>query len=382
MKSRLASLEQMNNTLLETLSKNIEIDESFYPHFRACGSPTGIQSSLPINQHAGAALQEKNTFHCNIESIDLMQVMDCPSMNALSHSGTPRAPSGHMNTIFDHQPCIKPAELLDSHELDVDPGLKQLLSENFANTLTLENGNIMKETSLSPELMSQASEFHAAVRDSGLLMRSTAARPEDFDSPQERQAPEVTAQKAYNTFAVLSDTTAESQSSSQRRQPYRQSSSYPGKDISSPQCVGRLISTPTQVTNFSLSNSDHVDQHSKQSPFDYEESSVSNCSTPLHYAVANAHLSTVRELIVHGADVSARDKQGCAALHMCAKNQSSNDLVIIQMLVKAGALLEVRNRQDLTPLQVAAERGNEQTVKLLLALGANVNSSSAFDREE
>ena len=109
---------------------------------------------------------------------------------------------------------------------------------------------------------------------------------------------------------------------------------------------------------------------------------MSSCSTPLHYAVANAHLSTVRELIVHGADISAQDKQGCAALHICAKNQSSNDLVIVQMLVKAGALLEVRNRQDLTPLQVAAERGNEQTVKLLLALGADVNSSSVSDQEE
>jgi len=52
---------------------------------------------------------------------------------------------------------------------------------------------------------------------------------------------------------------------------------------------------------------------------------------------------------------------------MCCATSMSDGLVVVQLFVDAGALLEVRKWRDLTPLQVAAERGNDQTVKLLLA---------------
>lgn len=113
------------------------------------------------------------------------------------------------------------------------------------------------------------------------------------------------------------------------------------------------------------------------SPYQYKESTTFIGSTPLHYAAANRHLSTVRERLRHGADVSALDKEGCAALHPCAKNQVNDEFILVQLLVEAGALSEVRDWRGLTPLQVAAERGNDQTVKLLLALGADVSSRSA-----
>lgn len=79
-------------------------------------------------------------------------------------------------------------------------------------------------------------------------------------------------------------------------------------------------------------------------------------STLLHYAVAKRHLSTVRELFLHGADVSALYKEGCVALHPCAKNQLSDEIALVQLLIEAGALSEVRHWRTLTPLQVACRK--------------------------
>lgn len=125
-----------------------------------------------------------------------------------------------------------------------------------------------------------------------------------------------------------------------------------------------------------------MDQCSDTDPYQYQESTTISGSIPLHYAVAKRHLSTVRKVTLHGADSFALDKQGCAALHLCAKHLLSDDLVIVQLSVEAGALLEVRDWRELTPLQVSAERGSDQTVKLLLAIGADVNSRSAPNCEE
>lgn len=91
----------------------------------------------------------------------------------------------------------------------------------------------------------------------------------------------------------------------------------------------------------------------------------------------------MRVLIDHGADVNAVDNEGRAALHLCAENPRSRDpklAEIAQLLVEAGALIEITDQRNMTPLQVAAEKGNDRSIEVLVGLGADVNARSASAR--
>ena len=314
-------------------------------------------------------------FQGYVESRDLMQVVEHPSIHSSPYSSTPKGPYDQVNTMFDSKPGHGTATLLDSHELDLAAIPKASLDPTAL-------GSAIVEPDLSPVHLSQGPNSHAIFHGSDDPMQSTTGHPEILHSPRGHRGV-LTSDIIQHSFAAVLDTPMENQSSSPPRQSSQKSNIYLGSDSpSAPHSVVKPRHASTQVLRSSPPESDQADQFSEQNSCYCEESSAVDCSTPLHYAVANAHISTVRELIFHGADVSALDKRGCAALHMGAKNQLKDGLLIIQLLVEAGASLEVRDGRNLTPLQVAAERGNDQIVKLLLALGADVNSRSMIDGEE
>lgn len=375
----------MNNVLLGTLrGKDVPIDESSYSHLRACRNPISTQSPYPVNQHFGAALQDENTFQIHVDSKDLTRLVGNPSMNAHPHTGTGEGLNGLVNNMFDFEYGNEMATSPDWRELNLSPGLTDVVPEIFPDTMGLGDPNItipgVQEPDLSLDSSARGSNIHhSVVRDSEDRTRSTTDDSGISHSPS--GYPGILAfESKQRSFAVLSDTTVENQRSSPPSP--REWSTHVGRDIPSLHCFGRSAHAPTQLSGYSSSDLDHVGQSSDKIPSQYKDSTAISGSTPLHYAVANKHLSTVRELILHGADVSAPDKEGYTALHICAKNQLRDDLRIVQLLVEAGAPLEFRDWRDLTPLQAAAERGNDQIVKLLLALGADVNSRSASDREE
>ncbi|XP_018612715.1 ankyrin repeat and SOCS box protein 16 isoform X2 [Scleropages formosus] len=99
--------------------------------------------------------------------------------------------------------------------------------------------------------------------------------------------------------------------------------------------------------------------------------------TALHDACAGGHESCVQLLLAHGADPDRLAADGNGALHLCS---SAATFACAQLLVQVGgASVNIPSGEgDLTPLHIAARRGLEEHVELLLRHGADV---SARNRE-
>ncbi|XP_051905441.1 ankyrin repeat and SOCS box protein 16 isoform X3 [Hippocampus zosterae] len=93
-------------------------------------------------------------------------------------------------------------------------------------------------------------------------------------------------------------------------------------------------------------------------------------STALHDACAGGHAACVKLLLAHGADAQLLSADGNAPLHLCTLPLS---LQCAELLLDSGADVNVRTAESrLTPLHVAASRGLEAHVELLLSVGADV----------
>ncbi|KJZ77712.1 hypothetical protein HIM_02889 [Hirsutella minnesotensis 3608] len=93
---------------------------------------------------------------------------------------------------------------------------------------------------------------------------------------------------------------------------------------------------------------------------------------PLKLAISNGHLSMVRLLIKHGANVNARGDMGKTALHEAVQ---ANDRNMVEVLADSGADLNAVDSSGSTPLQVAASLGYVEVAEALLRLGADMEHS-------
>ena len=92
---------------------------------------------------------------------------------------------------------------------------------------------------------------------------------------------------------------------------------------------------------------------------------------PLHLAVREGHTAVSKLLIEAGADVTAATTNGgVTPLHLAAAAAGGEDIVVA--LVKAGADVNAKERvAGQTPLMFAASYGRTESVKRLLAAGAD-----------
>src|SRR5579864_4732040 len=76
----------------------------------------------------------------------------------------------------------------------------------------------------------------------------------------------------------------------------------------------------------------------------------------------------LRSLLQHKADVNAPQVDGATALHWAVYR---DDLDATDMLIRAGAKVDIANRDGVTPLAMAALYGNAAVIGRLLGGGAD-----------
>ncbi|XP_007491630.2 B-cell lymphoma 3 protein [Monodelphis domestica] len=97
--------------------------------------------------------------------------------------------------------------------------------------------------------------------------------------------------------------------------------------------------------------------------------------TPLHLAIITTQPSVVRLLVSRGASPMALDRNGQTAAHLACEHRSPSCLRALLDTSAPGALgLEARNYEGLTPLHVAVNTENTETVLLLLERGADIDA--------
>lgn len=105
---------------------------------------------------------------------------------------------------------------------------------------------------------------------------------------------------------------------------------------------------------------------------------VQTGKTPLHVAVETGDAAVVREVINHGAMWDIGDNNSNMPLHTAC--ELGNNAVIRELLVnpEMRACLNFQNRDGMTPLHIAAIRGNRALCQKLIELGARVDHFDKF----
>jgi len=97
--------------------------------------------------------------------------------------------------------------------------------------------------------------------------------------------------------------------------------------------------------------------------------------TRLADAVMNGDRATVRSLLQQKADINAPQGDGMTALHWATFR---DDLETVRLLLAAGADWKAATREgSITPVLMACTNGNVEIVKALLDAGADVNSANS-----
>ena len=81
----------------------------------------------------------------------------------------------------------------------------------------------------------------------------------------------------------------------------------------------------------------------------------------------------IKQLLAYGANPDIKDSQGFTPLHICCRNGWKGHKEIAEILIKAGADINARNKYGSTPLYLASRNNNIDIVKLLLANYAIIN---------
>ena len=127
------------------------------------------------------------------------------------------------------------------------------------------------------------------------------------------------------------------------------------------------------------------------------------CNSALHYAAANGNIAMARLLLQKGADINAKGAKGTTPLMFAAgynrdemvtflisngacltlSNEEGNTALMfatfpdeaslqsVISLLNAGAFIDSRDNQMMTPLMMAVTKGDVPLVRLLIARGAN-----------
>ena len=106
----------------------------------------------------------------------------------------------------------------------------------------------------------------------------------------------------------------------------------------------------------------------KSPGIDVNAASAQN-ETALMMACIKGELGIVQELIKRGADIN---REGWAPLHYAASADRPQTLDIVKLLIEESAYIDAASPNGSTPLMIAAQYSSEAVVDLLLKEGADV----------
>ena len=99
----------------------------------------------------------------------------------------------------------------------------------------------------------------------------------------------------------------------------------------------------------------------------------------LHRAVVSANADIVAMLLTSGADVNARDLTRNTPLHDAAGGYDAH-LLVMALLVSAGATIDSRNTAWQSPIMVCAQSSNPTGFAFLLGCGAKLDYVDRYRR--
>lgn len=107
---------------------------------------------------------------------------------------------------------------------------------------------------------------------------------------------------------------------------------------------------------------------------------IATGETPLMTCAKSGNVDAVRILIAHDAAVNAKEpKQNQTALMWAA---AEHHPPVVKMLIDAHADLQAHSKDGFTALHFAAREGDQETVRILLAAGVNINLRTQPDASE
>ncbi len=102
--------------------------------------------------------------------------------------------------------------------------------------------------------------------------------------------------------------------------------------------------------------------------------------TPLHLAVDIGELEVARTLLGHHADVNSQNDEGMAPLHLLSGREISpgedNGSTLAMLLLESGANVNVRAKDNATPLHLASYNKRLEIVRVLTDHGANADAEN------
>jgi len=98
--------------------------------------------------------------------------------------------------------------------------------------------------------------------------------------------------------------------------------------------------------------------------------------TALHQAALSGSANVVTTLLAAGANPNIARKDGRTALYCAIEQASANDTCIVELLLKAGAAVNSKTADTVTPLHIAITQENPAAVHMLLQHGADPNQTS------